>query len=118
MVETAGEHEESAFNSASAPVLLMSSVRSDFPGKENEHQVEPIEGNTKVGKIHVNRRLKAVLSPGSASSVRKSPRLKVWVLKFCICWLKIPVSPYSIIIEDHSLHRILFPVVVTIKMNG
>ncbi|WVZ09462.1 hypothetical protein V8G54_013992 [Vigna mungo] len=77
LVETAGEHEESAFNSASAPVLSMSSVRSDFPGKENEHQVEPIEGNTKVGKIHVNRRLKAVLSPGSASSVRQSPRLKV-----------------------------------------
>ncbi|XP_052726389.1 kinetochore protein SPC25 homolog isoform X3 [Vigna angularis] len=76
LVETAGEHEESAFNSTSAPVLSMSSVRSDFPGKENEHQVEPTEGNTKVGKKHVNRRLKAVLSPGSASSVRQSPRLK------------------------------------------
>ncbi|QCD81038.1 kinetochore protein Spc25 [Vigna unguiculata] len=77
LVETAGEHEESAFNSASAPVLSMSSVRSDFLGKENEHQVEPTEGNTKVGRKYVHRRLKAVLSPGSASSVRQSPRLMV-----------------------------------------
>ncbi|RDX60439.1 hypothetical protein CR513_61420, partial [Mucuna pruriens] len=77
LVVTTGEHEESAFNSASAPVLSMSSVRSDFLGKENEHQVGPTEGNTKFKKQNIRRRLKsAVLSPGSASSVRQSPRLK------------------------------------------
>ncbi|KAK7347049.1 hypothetical protein VNO80_21575 [Phaseolus coccineus] len=76
LVVTASEHEQSAFNSASAPVLSMSSIRSDFLGKENEHQVEPAEGNTKVGKKYVHRRINAVLSPGSASSVRQSPRLK------------------------------------------
>ena len=75
---TTDEHEESAFNSASAPVLSMSSVRSDFLGKENEHQAEPIEGNKQFKKQNVHRRLKSsVLSPGSASSVRQSPRLKV-----------------------------------------
>ncbi|TKY55237.1 Kinetochore protein spc25 [Spatholobus suberectus] len=50
LVVTTGEHEESAFNSASAPVLSMSSVRSDFLGKENEHQVKPTEGNTQFKK--------------------------------------------------------------------
>lgn len=77
LVVTAGEHEQSAFNSASAPVLSTSSVRSEFLGKENEHQVEPAEVNAKIGKKYVHRRLNAVLSPGSASSVRQSPRLKV-----------------------------------------
>ncbi|XP_028231539.1 kinetochore protein SPC25 homolog isoform X2 [Glycine soja] len=77
LVVTKDEHEESAFNSASAPVLSMSSVRSDFLGKENEHQAEPIEGNKQFKKQNVHRRLKSsVLSPGSASSVRQSPRLK------------------------------------------
>jgi len=73
LVVTDGEHEQSAFNSASAPVLSMSSVRSDFLGKENEYQVEPAEGNTKVGKKH-HRRISEVLSPGSASSVRQFSR--------------------------------------------
>lgn len=77
---TKDEHEESAFNSASAPVLSMSSVRRDFLGKENEHQAEPTEGNKQFKKQNVHRRLKSsVLSPGSASSVCQSPRLKVWV---------------------------------------
>ncbi|KAL2341154.1 hypothetical protein Fmac_009094 [Flemingia macrophylla] len=45
--------------------------------KGNEHQVEPIEGNAQFKKCHIHRRLKStVLSPGSASSVRQSPRLK------------------------------------------
>ncbi|CAJ1943803.1 unnamed protein product [Sphenostylis stenocarpa] len=76
LVVTAGEHEDSAFNSASAPVLSMSSVRSDILGKENEHEVEPTEGNPQVKKQYVRGGLKAVLSPGSASSVRQSSRLK------------------------------------------
>ncbi|KAJ1376649.1 Chromosome segregation protein Spc25 [Sesbania bispinosa] len=71
-------HEESAFVSASAPVLSMSSVRSDSTTMENEHQVEPTEDNTQFKKQNVRRRVKsALLSPGSASSVRQSPRLKV-----------------------------------------
>ncbi|KHN18431.1 hypothetical protein glysoja_006844 [Glycine soja] len=78
LVVTTDEHEESAFNSASAPVLSMSSVRRDFLGKENEHQAEPTEGNKQFKKQNVHRRLKSsVLSPGSASSVCQSPRLKV-----------------------------------------
>ncbi|KAK7330520.1 hypothetical protein VNO77_24715 [Canavalia gladiata] len=72
-----GEHEESAFNSASAPVVSMSSVISDSPTKENEHRVEPTESNSQSKKQNVRRRVKsAVLSPGSASSVRQSSRLK------------------------------------------
>lgn len=73
-VLTPVEHEESAFVSASAPVA---SVRSDSTTKENEHQVEFSEGNTQFKKQNIRRRVKTVLSPGSASSVRQSPRLKV-----------------------------------------
>ncbi|XP_057421534.1 kinetochore protein SPC25 homolog isoform X2 [Lotus japonicus] len=80
-VTTRGQvaHEESAFISASAPVLSMSSVRSDSTTKENEHRDEPAEGDTQIKKKQLlHRRVKSgVLSPGSASSVRQSPRLKV-----------------------------------------
>lgn len=76
LVVPTGEHEESTFNSASAPVLSMASVRTGFLAKENEHKVEPTESNTTFKK-RVHRRLESsVLSPGSASSVRQSPRLK------------------------------------------
>ncbi|KAL2321796.1 hypothetical protein Fmac_026175 [Flemingia macrophylla] len=92
LAATTGEHEESAFNSASAPVLSMSSVRSDFPGKGNEHQVEPQEGNAEFKKRHIHRRLKsAVLSPGSASSVRQSPRLKVRIQQGALRALEAPM---------------------------
>lgn len=90
LVLTTVEPEESAFISASAPVLLMSSVRSDSLTKENEHQVETTEGYTHIKKQNVRKRGKsAVLSPGSASSVRRSPRLKVWIklVVSCISWI-------------------------------
>ncbi|KAK7265657.1 hypothetical protein RJT34_33280 [Clitoria ternatea] len=74
---TGGKHEESAFISASAPVLSMSSARSDSSTKENEQEVEPTEGSSQYKKQNVRRWLKStVLSPGSAVSVRQSPRLK------------------------------------------
>ncbi|XP_061360385.1 kinetochore protein SPC25 homolog isoform X2 [Gastrolobium bilobum] len=77
LILTTVEHEESAFISTSAPILSVSYVRSDSPTKENEHRSEPTEGNTQFKKQNVRRRVKsAVLSPGSASSVRQSPRLK------------------------------------------
>ncbi|TKY73530.1 Kinetochore protein spc25 [Spatholobus suberectus] len=75
---TANEHQESAFISSSAPVLSMSTIRSSSPTKVNEHQGEPTKGNTHIQKQVNRRRVKsAILSPGSASSVRQSPRLKV-----------------------------------------
>lgn len=67
----ANEHQESAVMSDSAPLLSISTIRSYSPTKENEHQGEPKKKNTR-------RRVEsAVLSPGSASSIRQSPRLKV-----------------------------------------
>ena len=56
----------------------MSSARSDSTTEETDNRVEAAEGNTHINKKHIRRRVKsAVLSPGSASSVRQSPRLKV-----------------------------------------
>ncbi|XP_028237092.1 kinetochore protein SPC25 homolog [Glycine soja] len=66
---TTNEHQESAFMSASAPVLSISTITEG-----NENQDEPIKGNAHLQK-QVNRR--RVKSPGSASSVCQSPRLKV-----------------------------------------
>uniref|UniRef100_A0A0R0JSF3 Kinetochore protein SPC25 n=1 Tax=Glycine max TaxID=3847 RepID=A0A0R0JSF3_SOYBN len=65
---TTNEHQESAFMSASAPVLSISTITEG-----NENQDEPIKGNAHLQK-QVNRR--RVKSPGSASSVCQSPRLK------------------------------------------
>ncbi|KAG5046228.1 hypothetical protein JHK86_015634 [Glycine max] len=66
---TTNEHQESAFMSASAPVLSISTITEG-----NENQDEPIKGNAHLQK-QVNRR--RVKSPGSASSVCQSPRLKI-----------------------------------------
>lgn len=72
------EHQESAFISTSAPDLSISSFRSDSPAKKNEDQVQPTEGERFFKKQNRGRRaISSVLSPGSASSVRQSPRLKV-----------------------------------------
>ncbi|KAG5032016.1 hypothetical protein JHK85_015998 [Glycine max] len=65
---TTNEHQESAFMSASAPVLSISTITEG-----NENQDEPIKGNAHLQK-QVNRR--RVKSPGSASSVCQAPRLK------------------------------------------
>ncbi|KAL2319807.1 hypothetical protein Fmac_028776 [Flemingia macrophylla] len=70
--------------------------------KGNKHQVEPTEGNAQFKKCHIHRRLKsAVLSPGSASSVRQSPRLKfarrieVLILKMLLLKRLASVQPLS-----------------------
>ncbi|KAL2324927.1 hypothetical protein Fmac_023985 [Flemingia macrophylla] len=92
LAATTGEHDESAFNYAFAPVLSMSSVIIDFPGKGNEHQVKPTE---------------AVLSPGSASSVRQS-RLK-FARRIDVLILN-NVAPEEVsffIIQTVNLHRLL-----------
>ncbi|XP_040870856.1 kinetochore protein SPC25 homolog isoform X1 [Glycine max] len=69
---TTNEHQESAFISASGPVLSISTITED-----NDHQDEPTKGNAHLQKQVNRRRVKsAILSPGSASSVRQSPRLK------------------------------------------
>ncbi|KAL2340932.1 hypothetical protein Fmac_008872 [Flemingia macrophylla] len=72
------EHQESSFISASAPVLSISTITSYSPTEGNEHKGEPTNDNTHLQKQVNQRRVKsAILSPGSASSVRQSPRLKV-----------------------------------------
>ncbi|KAI9108786.1 hypothetical protein K1719_020091 [Acacia pycnantha] len=71
------EHQESAIISASAPDLSISSFRSDSPTKKNENQVQPTKGERPPKKQTLGRRaISAALSPGSASSVRQSPRLR------------------------------------------
>ncbi|KOM40451.1 hypothetical protein LR48_Vigan04g064900 [Vigna angularis] len=70
---TTNEHQESTFISASAPVFSTLTITEGY-----EHQGEPTKGNTHLQK-QVNQRMvkSAILSPGSASSVCQSPRLKV-----------------------------------------
>lgn len=70
---TTNEHQESTFISASAPVLSTLTIIEGY-----EHQGEPTKGNAHLQK-QVNQRMvkSAILSPGSASSVCQSPRLKV-----------------------------------------
>ncbi|XP_028769952.1 kinetochore protein SPC25 homolog [Neltuma alba] len=71
------EHQESAIISTSAPDLSISSFRSDSPTKKNENQVQPMKGERPTKKQTLGRRVtSAALSPGSASSVRQSPRLR------------------------------------------
>ncbi|XP_027339336.1 kinetochore protein SPC25 homolog [Abrus precatorius] len=71
------EHQESAFISASAPSFSISTIRSYSPTKGNEHLGGLAKGNTHLTKQHSPRKVKsAIVSPGSASSVRQSPRLK------------------------------------------
>ncbi|KAI4336195.1 hypothetical protein L6164_014750 [Bauhinia variegata] len=71
------DHQESAFISASAPVSSMSPSTCDSTTKKNENQVQPREGNRHFKKQNLGRTVRStVLSPGSASSVRQSPRLK------------------------------------------
>lgn len=75
---TTNEHQKSTFISSSAPILSVSTTRSYSPTEGNEHQGEPTKGNTHIQKQVNPRRVKsAILSPGSASSVRQSPRLKI-----------------------------------------
>lgn len=81
--------EESAFISTSAPGA---SVISDSTTKENEHQVELSDGSVRLKKKNIRRRVNSALfTPESASSVRQSPRLKVYHLLYflnCIsCFL-------------------------------
>ncbi|KAF1864892.1 hypothetical protein Lal_00031855 [Lupinus albus] len=64
------EQQESSLISDSAPVLSISTIRSYSPTKENEHQGEPRNKNSR------RRVSSSVLSPGSASSIHRSPRLK------------------------------------------
>ncbi|KAK7350636.1 hypothetical protein VNO77_09474 [Canavalia gladiata] len=74
---TANEHQESAFMSASAPVLSISTIRSYCPTKGNDYQDEFTGGNTYLRKQHYRRSVKsAIQSPASASSVCQTPQLK------------------------------------------
>ncbi|XP_058755803.1 kinetochore protein SPC25 homolog [Vicia villosa] len=74
LVLTTVEPGESAFISSSAPAT---SIRGDSTTTENEHQVELSDGSAQLKKKNSRRRKSvALLSPVSASSVRKSPRLK------------------------------------------
>ncbi|XP_054775724.1 kinetochore protein SPC25 homolog isoform X2 [Prosopis cineraria] len=58
--------------------LSTSSFRNDTPTEKNENQVQPAKGDRTFKKQTLKRRaMSAALSPGSASSVRQSPRLKV-----------------------------------------
>ncbi|KAL1289825.1 hypothetical protein HN51_058199 [Arachis hypogaea] len=76
-VQTTVEHEESMLMSASAPVLSMSSARSDTTAEGINDHVEPVKVNSNINKQHIQRRVNSgILSPGSASSIRRSPRLK------------------------------------------
>ncbi|XP_044487355.1 kinetochore protein SPC25 homolog isoform X2 [Mangifera indica] len=98
-------HQDSSTISGSAPVFSVSTNRSGSPAKKNEYQIECGESNRQENQIihqsepltekneqliqdegvyrqskKVNRgrgAIPALLSPGSAASLRRSPRFKV-----------------------------------------
>ncbi|XP_059443555.1 kinetochore protein SPC25 homolog [Corylus avellana] len=70
-------HQESSTISMSAPSLSVSTDKSESSVVENDHQVKWGEGNRHSKKAHHARVIPDVLSPGSASSLRRSPRFKV-----------------------------------------
>ncbi|XP_054805178.1 kinetochore protein SPC25 homolog isoform X2 [Prosopis cineraria] len=77
VVSLNSEHQESAIISTSAPDLSMSSFRSDSPSMKSEDEVQPTKGDRPSKKQTLGRRvISAAISPGSASSVRQSSRLK------------------------------------------
>ncbi|KAK4264060.1 hypothetical protein QN277_029399 [Acacia crassicarpa] len=65
------------FQEAATQDLSISSFSSDSPTKKNENKVQASEGDRSFKKQTLKREaISAALSPGSASSVRQSPRLK------------------------------------------
>ncbi|KAG6633157.1 kinetochore protein SPC25 homolog isoform X2 [Carya illinoinensis] len=70
-------HQESSMFSTSAPVLSVSTDLSESPVGNNDQQVQYGEDNRPSKKVHARGQNATVLSSGSASSLRRSPRLKV-----------------------------------------
>lgn len=77
--------------SASAPAFSVSTERSESLAKIGEHQIQYGEGNSQFKKPNHGKGSKyALLSPRSASSVRRSPRFKVFPSGFIgFCFLLI-----------------------------
>ncbi|KAM1025906.1 hypothetical protein ACFX13_039624 [Malus domestica] len=71
--------QESSTISGSAPVLSVSTERSESPAKIYDHQVQYAEENRHFKKPnHGKGSRAAILSPASALSMRRSPRLRVF----------------------------------------
>ncbi|KAF5476754.1 hypothetical protein F2P56_003459 [Juglans regia] len=68
-------HQESSMISMSAPVLSVSTDGSE----SSDYRFQHGEGNRPKKVLHARVMKPDVLSPGSASSVRCSPRLKVYI---------------------------------------
>lgn len=61
----------------SAPVLSVSTDRSESPEKKKEHNIHHGEIKKQSKKVIYGRGIKSkLLSPGSASSLRRSPRVR------------------------------------------
>ncbi|CAN6578388.1 unnamed protein product [Malus baccata var. baccata] len=70
--------QDSSTISGSAPVLSVSTERSESPAKIYDHQVQYAEENRHFKKPNHGKGSKAaILSPASALSMRRSPRLRV-----------------------------------------
>ncbi|BFG32513.1 hypothetical protein CerSpe_187870 [Prunus speciosa] len=70
--------QDSSTISGSAPAFSVSTERSESLAKIGEHQIQYGEGNSQFKKPNHGKGSKyALLSPRSASSVRRSPRFKV-----------------------------------------
>ncbi|XP_031287765.1 kinetochore protein SPC25 homolog isoform X1 [Pistacia vera] len=71
-------HQDSSMISGSAPLFSVSTNRSGSPAKKNEYQIEHEEANRQSKKVNHGRgATPALLSPGSATYFRRSPRFKV-----------------------------------------
>ncbi|KAF5459932.1 hypothetical protein F2P56_019837 [Juglans regia] len=69
--------QESSMISMSAPVFSVSTDISESLVGNNDQRVQYGEDNRPSKKVHARGMNATVLSPGSASSLRRSPRLKV-----------------------------------------
>lgn len=88
-------HQEYSTISGSAPALSMSTVRSESFAKSHEqHQVQHEKPDRQVKKLSPGKWNKSQsLSPGSALSLRRSPRFKVFslVLSLLVLLVWIPL---------------------------
>ncbi|BBH03787.1 hypothetical protein Prudu_014748 [Prunus dulcis] len=98
--------QDSSSISGSAPAFSVSTERSESVAKIGEHQIQYGEGNSQFKKPNHGKGSKyALLSPRSASSVRRSPRFKFHLLMRLrrVCFHNLRASDSSFARFEQSL---------------
>lgn len=101
--------QESSVISVPAPVLSVSTDRSESPVKTTEHSHEEVKRNSKKAN-HGRGAKQVILSP---ASVRRSPRFKVltfWSHAMCllsVLFMFSEISKEAFLLEEHTRNHIL-----------